>query len=345
MIYAQIDVEIRDHERIWAACADLPPDDAALMRDAILGAFTWSLCWCYAKMSDGQIPKALLENGRHPEVVRRMASVELIVLDGGVYRVRNFEKKNPTREQREKKIEATAARKDAHNKRKKGQSSPPGQLDLLINSLLSSSAPEPSGVRACETGTRSERVPAVSGSRSLSVSSDLEIDREDLHSEDRSPARTLLPPPPEDLQESIETLSEPEEATRPQAVSETRLRAAPRASIEAMDDGPAERLPLDSTCPPEWAATAEMIPITDVALVWTKFVGHYATKAMTRLERQGRWLKWCAEESQRQRNERERQRTRLEGASSRRFKREPLPADFQGWREWSPPPEARKATQ
>ena len=142
MIYATIDVELRDHERIHQAVADLPPEERAKMALTVTGLFTWSILYCRAKKLDGLFPVAVAScvyGGHVEDVIHRLLKVELWTLEGDAYRLRRYTEKNDTRERIEARIAATAVRKDRYRKGLKSKKSP--------------------HIAAGERGTRSTSVP------------------------------------------------------------------------------------------------------------------------------------------------------------------------------------------
>jgi len=154
LIYATVDVELRDHERIFLATADVDPALAGMMRSAVLGLFTWSLLWCRAKRTDGRIPKSMAHaafGGGQDEIIRRLLGCGLWKDEATHYELRNYGAKNDTREQIEARVAATAERKGRYREKQKTPGAPP--------SAPPPSSPPPTTTPGDVSGTRSARVP------------------------------------------------------------------------------------------------------------------------------------------------------------------------------------------
>jgi hypothetical protein len=336
MIFSPIDVKLRDHERIFESCEDLDGEAAMMMRAAVLGAFTWCLLWCAEQLSDGEIPRALLHAHHAKEVVSRLLRVELLEDAGRVYRVRNYAKKNRTRESIEASIEAERQRKadyearrcrhcrlqpsehDGENPRSRSVGCPgyeprksrarkprPEQVPLPLFSTSSSE-----GESDCRRIADAEpRVGAGSGSLSGSGS-----ETEVLEQGDRTPRASAARPQAREPDPPMEAPARPQDAPAPptpQPESVTRLQATPRPRDGPKPDEAPMRFALEDPIPEPWREHAKMLGLEHIDLVWQKFTGHYVAHPREPPERwRGRWYKFAADEIPRQRAARDRERAR-----------------------------------
>ncbi len=154
MIHAQVDVELRDHERITGAdLSDVPEEWQAMTRAAMLGLFTWCLLYGQAKRSElGEIPMGSVHGalcGGQEATARRLVTAGLLKASGSVYVIRNYAMKNRTRADIDASIAATAERVSRFRQKKAGNSNAVGNASV----------------------TRYKRVTAGSGSGSGSSSS------------------------------------------------------------------------------------------------------------------------------------------------------------------------------
>lgn len=98
-IFAKIDVELRDHERITGALLhDVPMEWRGAVRSAMLGLFTWCLLYGQAKrLEEGLIARATVHgalNGDQGFIASQLVEVGLLEEFETHYRIRNYAKKN-----------------------------------------------------------------------------------------------------------------------------------------------------------------------------------------------------------------------------------------------------------
>jgi hypothetical protein len=108
MIYAAIDIELRDHERASQAGA------------AAMGLWTWGMLWCKAKMSDGILPEAVVVRCPWVSSDSEARSLAESLCHSGLWepvatgwRILRYTDKQESREQTETRLATDRARKRA----------------------------------------------------------------------------------------------------------------------------------------------------------------------------------------------------------------------------------------
>lgn len=131
MIHAQVDVELRDHERITGAdLSHIPEQWQPVMREAMMGLYVDCLLYGQAKRlsAEGRIPQATVhgfKNGGQQVVAAELVRVGMLVPDGRDYLVHNYGKKNRSGEQIEAAIEANRKRQEAYRAKRPSSQPPP----------------------------------------------------------------------------------------------------------------------------------------------------------------------------------------------------------------------------
>jgi hypothetical protein len=156
VIYAKVDVELRDHERITGAeLADVPEEWRPAARAAMLGLFTWCLCYAQAQRSkEGLIPRATLHgalNGGQERTARHLVDVGLLEGLSSHFRIRNFALKNQTGDEISARLAAHADRQARYRDRVRKNGD--GDVTRVTRTL-------------CVTPVASDPSPSVSGSGS-----------------------------------------------------------------------------------------------------------------------------------------------------------------------------------